>query len=90
MSLKLQSHCTEGNVTCDDVSYWGKSRKSGKSIKLQGRTKHSMCADGVTPCAFQGYEFRNRGTYFRVLQGGELLVMQGDKVLVEEKGEWQR
>lgn len=87
--VQIQINCAEGNVTCDDVTYVGTNRKSGKSITLRGKTKHSMCADGVTPCHFQGYEFKNGATYYRVLEDGNLLVMQGKKVLLEEKGEWK-
>jgi hypothetical protein len=87
--IDIKVNCAEGNVTCDDVTYIGKSKKSGNSVKLRGRTKHSMCADGVTPCGFQGYEFRSGDAYYRVLEDGQLLVMKGKRVLVEERGEWQ-
>jgi hypothetical protein len=87
--IEIQQNCAEGNVTCDNVTYIGTNRKTGKSIRLRGRTKHSVCADGVTPCGFQGYEFRNGATYYRVLAEGDLLVMQGKKVLLEEKGSWE-
>jgi hypothetical protein len=88
--IEIKVNCAEGNVTCDNVTYVGTSKKSGKSITLRGRTKHSMCADGVTPCGFQGYEFRNGATYYRVLEDGSLLVTQGEKVVLEEKGNGER
>lgn len=87
--IKVQVNCAEGNVTCEDVTYVGTSKKTGKSITLRGKTKHSLCADGVTPCAFQGYEFISGKTYYRVLEDGRLLVMQGKKVLLEETGTWE-
>jgi len=80
--------CEEGVVSCDDVVYTGTSKRTGKSIKLRGKTLHTVCADGVTPCRFLGYEFRKGGVYYRVLEDGRLLVTQGKKVLVEEAGEW--
>ena len=80
--------CEEGVVSCDDVLYTGTSKKTGKSIKLRGKTLHTLCADGVTPCRFLGYEFRKGGVYYRVMEDGSLLVMQGKKILVEETGEW--
>lgn len=86
--IRIEVHCAEGNVTCDDVTYVGTSKKSGESIKLRGRTKHSMCADRVTPCGFQGYEFWNGQTYYRVLDNGDLSVIRKNKVLVEERGRW--
>ena len=87
--IQIEVNCAEGNVTCENVTYVGTSKKTGKSIRLHGRTKQSMCADGITPCHFQGYEFWNGTTYYRVLEDGSLLVMQGKKVLLEEKGDWE-
>jgi hypothetical protein len=87
--IKVKVNCAEGNVSCDKVSYVGTSRKTGKSISLRGKTMHALCADGVTPCRFLGYEFRNGRTYYRVLEDGSLSVMQGKKLLLEEKGEWK-
>ena len=80
--------CEEGVISCDNVMYTGTSKKTGKSIKLRGKTLHTLCADGVTPCRFLGYEFRKGGVYYRVMEDGSLLVMQGKKILVEETGEW--
>jgi hypothetical protein len=80
--------CEEGVISCDNVMYTGTSKKTGKSIKLRGKTLHTLCADGVTPCRFLGYEFRKGDVYYRVMEDGSLLVMQGKKILVEETGEW--
>lgn len=87
--IEIKVNCEEGNVTCDNVTYIGTSKKTGKSITLRGKTKHHPCADGVTPCQFQGYEFRTGTSYYRVLEDGSLLVMQGKKVVLEEKGRWK-
>ncbi|MDB5934973.1 MAG: hypothetical protein JWQ01_2317 [Massilia sp.] len=86
--ITIEVRCAEGNVTCDDVRYLGTSKKTGKSITLRGRTMHSKCADGVTPCQFQGYVFTSGRSSYTVTQGGELIVMQGEKTLVQEKGTW--
>lgn len=87
--VKVTVNCAEGNVTCDDVTYVGTSRKTGKSIKLRGKTMHTLCADGVTPCRFLGYEFRNGKIDYQVTEDGQLTVTQGKKTLLSEKGEWQ-
>lgn len=86
--IDIKENCEEGNVGCDNVSYVGTNKKTGNSIKLRGNTMHTLCADGVTPCRFLGYEFKNGAIYYRVSEDGELLVMQGKKVLVQEKGDW--
>jgi hypothetical protein len=87
--VQIKANCAEGNVTCDNVSYIGTSKKTGKAITLRGKTVHSMCADGVTPCKFRGYEFKSGAVQYLVMEEGDLIVRQGQKVLVQEHGEWQ-
>jgi hypothetical protein len=86
--VRITVNCSESSVTCDDVKYVGTSKKTGESIRLRGKTKHSMCADRVTPCSFQGYEFWNGETYYRVLDDGRLSVLQKNRLLLEERGRW--
>jgi hypothetical protein len=84
--VNIEVRCAEGNVTCDNVLYTGTSKKTGRSITLRGRTLHSRCADGVTPCQFQGYVFNSGNSTYTVTQGGDLIVMQGKKTLLREHG----
>ena len=91
-TVKITQQCEEGNVSCDDVRYLGTSKKSGKAIALRGKTMHSLAADGVTPGAFQGYVFRTgrvSSTVYTVYADGRLLVTEGKKTLVNQRGEWQ-
>jgi hypothetical protein len=88
--IEIQRKCAEGNVTCDRVSYRGKDLKTGKSLRLSGRTIHSLCADRVTPCQFLGYEFRNQNYRYVVTDGGLLKVYHGKKLLLSQQGEWNR
>jgi len=89
-TIRIQVNCAEGNVTCDNVTYVAKSKKSGKVLSLRGTTLHSKCADGVTPCRFQGYQFRSGEIQYVVLETGDLIVTHGKKILVQEHGEWQQ
>jgi hypothetical protein len=88
--IDIQVNCAEGNVTCDRVSYRGRDLKTGKSLRLSGKTIHSLCADGVTPCRFLGYEFRKRNYLYVVNEGGLLQVYKGGKLLVSQQGTWDR
>ena len=88
-TVTIDVRCAEGNVTCDDGGYLGTSKKSGKAIRLTGRTRHSICADGVTPCRFLGYEFKNGATTYFLSEGGELIVERRGKQLLREQGEWK-
>ena len=87
--VTIEQRCPEGNVTCDNVTCTGVHRKTGKSISLKGSTVHSTCADRVTPCRFLGYSFRNGDVKYAVWEGGQLVVTQGDKVLLQESGTWE-
>jgi opacity protein-like surface antigen len=88
-TITIDVRCEEGNVTCDDVRYVGTSKKTGKAMRLTGRTRHTTCADGVTPCRFLGYEFKNGATVYFLSDGGELIVEQRGKPLLREQGEWK-
>jgi hypothetical protein len=87
--VNIEVQCPEGNVTCDDVIYTGKSKKSGKTVRIKGSTWHTVCADGVTPCRFIGYKFRSGKTTYLVTQDGDLTVTQGKNVLLDEHGQWE-
>ncbi|MGB9992551.1 hypothetical protein [Pseudoduganella rhizocola] len=86
--VEIKSKCAEGNVTCDDVIYTGTSKKTGKSIRLRGKTLHTW-KNGV-PGRFLGYEFRNGKTHYQVLEDGNLIVRLGTKVILSEHGEWDK
>jgi len=87
--VRIEANCPQAGVGCDDVRYRGTSKKTGKTITLSGKTSHSPCAGRSAPRGFQGYEFWNGQTCYRVLDDGRLSVLQSDKVLLEERGSWQ-
>lgn len=87
--IVVDRRCSEGNVICDNVTYLGINRKSGKSIKLIGSTWHHMCPDGITPCHFLGYVFKNGNITYYVGGDATLKITQGNKVLLEEKEIWK-
>jgi hypothetical protein len=78
----------EGTVTSDNITYVGVNRKNGDTIKIKGRTLHTMEADGVTPNKFLGYVFENKKVSYFVGLNGTLQVTAGKKSLLDESGEW--
>jgi hypothetical protein len=86
--VTIERQCPEGEVTCDRVSYLGENRKTGARLALRGETVHALCADGVTPCRFLGYRFKNGRTTYLLLEEGRLQVRRGGKLLLDEAGEW--
>ena len=87
--VRIEVGCAEGEVSCDKVRYEGTDRRSGASITLRGRTLHTTCADGVTPCRFLGYVFKRGGVSYTVLESGALVVRRGGRTLLEEAGRWE-
>ena len=88
--VQITRNCPEGEVVCNDVSYTGTRLKTGASVKLTGRTVYRLCADKVTPCQFLGYEFINGDYRYLVTESGTLRVYKQKKLLLEEKGSWQK
>jgi len=87
--VDITHNCEEGVVACDDVTYIGKSKRSGASIELKGQTWHLTCADGISPCRFIGYIFKNGDITYKIYESGTLRVTHEDgRILVDETGEW--
>ena len=88
-SIQISQQCPEGEVQCQQVIYKGVSKVSGASIELKGQSWHTRCADGVTPCRFLGYEFKNGRLRYLVHESGLLQVIGSrGNVIVEEQGRW--
>ncbi len=87
-TVTITRNCPEGVVVCRDVSYVGVDRRSGAGIRLRGETVHRLCADGVTPCQFLGYRFRN-GNYLYQVIDQQLQVYEHGRLILNESGTWQ-
>jgi hypothetical protein len=84
----VTENCPEGETMCQDVTYVGTSKKTGKHIQLKGKVLVHMCPDGVTPCHRVGYEFK-RGTYvYFVGENGNLVVTRSGRTIVNQMGKW--
>ena len=86
--IEITHSCEEGCVSCDKISYLGRSKKTGESMALRGRTLHTIGSDGTTPSRFQGYRFTNGSIVYSVGSDGTLTIMDGDRLLVKEQGKW--
>lgn len=89
-TAKITSHCAEGNLSCDDVTFDSKSNKTGKGIVLKGETVNVNCPD---VCDFAGYEFKN-GLYKYYFVAGnnglwDLDIFKGGKVVSSDKGKME-
>jgi hypothetical protein len=84
-SVKITRNCPGESVFCDNITYVGKDLRTGKSIRLKGKTIYGLGADRVTPSRFLGYEFRNNQYVYRV-ENNKLQVYKGYKLILEEQG----
>jgi len=84
--------CSEGNVTCDDVSILIKEKDKKETKHLNGHTIHTYETDGVTPSRFLGYEAKTKqGLNYQILESGELIIMdQANQMITDETGTWKR
>jgi hypothetical protein len=87
--IEIERLCPEGYVVCNNIRYISTDRKTGSSINLMGRSHHTIGADGVTPSRFLGYIFENGEYKYIISTEGHLRILQGETVILEEKGEWQ-
>jgi hypothetical protein len=79
----------EGEVTWNDVKYYGISRNTGQSLRLTGSDWHNMVDADGTPGRFMGYVFKSGNVTYQVLEQGRLRVVRGNSdVLVDEPGTW--
>ena len=92
--ITLIRHCEEGDLDCENVSYTGINLKTGKVIHLKGHEVVHYCPDdwgdgpGKTVCNPWGYKFVNGIYTYYVDNIGILRVSRGDKIILEEKGNW--
>jgi len=87
--LKMDSRCAEGEVSCAHYTLQGRERHSGEPLMLQGRSMHTTCADGETPCRFLGYRFDAPERSFLITEDGLLNIYLGDSLILHEQGRWE-
>ncbi|MDN4629548.1 MULTISPECIES: hypothetical protein [unclassified Erwinia] len=86
-TAKITSHCAEGNLSCDNVTFDSKSNKTGKGIILKGNTVNVNCPE---VCDFAGYEFNNGAYKYYFVSGNnniwDLDILKNGKVISSDKG----
>lgn len=87
--LTITELCEEGIVGCDNVVLNMIPHDSADKKRIGGEAFHTMCADGVTPCAFQGYRFKTKNEIYRILDDGTFQIFdKNGKQILSEKGKW--
>ena len=83
--VTIIEHCPAGEIFCRNVTYIGKNKRTGQSIKLKGSQTIRPCADGVTPCQMMGWEFFSGPYRYAITDDRSLWVSRDGKDLIEEK-----
>jgi hypothetical protein len=79
---------TQNEVGCSKASYQEINKETGAKVNLMGTQVMEKCADKTTPCHSLGYEFSNGNLTYLISENGQLQVLNGAKVLVDEAGTW--
>jgi hypothetical protein len=87
--IVVTENCPEGETNCQDVTYVGTSKATGKFIRLKGAAVVRLCADRVTPCQHIGYRFPNGRYVYFVGDDGGLIVTHMGKQILSRIGNWQ-
>jgi hypothetical protein len=83
--VTIIEHCAQDENFCRDVTYVGKNKKTGKSVKLKGSQTIRTCSDGVTPCQMMGWEFFSGPYRYAITDYKTLWVTRNGKDLIVEK-----
>ncbi|QDI19380.1 hypothetical protein FBF86_15895 [Serratia marcescens] len=85
-SIKLTTICSSKG-DCNDATYYGKRKKDGAALTLQGKATRADC--NTAPCPIIGYEFKNASTTYMLSKiDNTLTVIKDGKILMNQKGEW--
>jgi len=90
-AIEMESQCVEGEVTCSNIKFTITLPGAERSSIIYGKSMYTKCADGVTPCRFQGYEFMSGGSRYFINSVGLLVVTDEEgNVLLKEIGKWPK
>lgn len=89
LHYKISIQCeVQSEGGCSKVSYQETNKETGEKVNLTGTQVLEKCPDKATPCHSLGYEFSNGNLTYLISENGQLQVLDGAKVLVDEAGTW--
>ena len=90
--VTLRTECAEGEVSCERIYADALALEDNQTRALSGSTLHTLCADGVSPCRFLGYQLSDDTYDYRVLENGQLHIQRCDEFgcesIYNEQGQW--
>jgi hypothetical protein len=85
--VKIDGACIPPAMACNNLTYTGKSKKSGSQISLTGVPYYGSNGAEIS---LLGYYFNNKNIEYYVSLKGNLKVYdnKSQKTLIEESGSW--
>ena len=89
-TVEITPMCGERVTDCEQFAYAGTHNRNGSRINLVGKPGQRPCPPGNAPCDPLGWQFYDgNGTSYVVGQDGWLIVTQGKKTVLRERGNWR-
>lgn len=83
-TISIKNHCGDFYTSCNDMFYLGVRNNDNSVITLKGTTTLDSTTKKVN-----GAVFKNGNVSYQVLYASpELVITQGDKILMKQKGKW--
>lgn len=79
--INITRNCSNDSIICNNVTYVGQDLRTGKSIRLIGKT-----VNNARSYRFLGYEFKNGLYTYSVTSDNVLLIRKNNNVILREQG----
>ena len=88
-SVEITPLCGEAVVDCEQFAYAGTHIRNGSRINMTGKPALRACGPREPACDPAGFQFYNAGVSYFVGQDGWLIVNDGRKSVLRERGMWK-
>jgi len=89
-TVEITPLCGERVTDCEQFAYAGTHNRNGSRINLVGKPGQRPCPPDNAPCDPSGWQFYDaNATRYFVGQDGWLIVTQGKKTVLRERGNWR-
>lgn len=88
-SVQITPLCGEAVVDCEQFAYAGTHNRNGSRINMTGKPAMRACGPREAGCDPAGYLFYNGGVSYFVGQDGWLIVNDGNRSVLRERGNWK-
>lgn len=88
-TVEITPLCGEAVADCEQFAYAGTHHRNGSRINMTGKPGMRVCDPRDNGCDPNGYQFYNGNVSYFVGRDGWLIVSDGRKTVVRERGTWR-